>query len=226
MSTATAFKYYRAFPFCPSPQFPQPGTVSNLSLSDVMAFYWNLETFELTFAGTITRGVNVFGIGQSITAFPPAGTFMDQGLFLGGGMFPDSPTAVPFASLPQSPRTPVERVCVNSSFADSFAGRLNYSDSAAPGLNSARFGFGVSSDTANPGMYCVDYDILVGLTYTIAPGSYIQCAFVHAGVDPSPPDASGSYVIGGITFPWDFYGNAGDSFAGIDLSATSSSFTY
>jgi hypothetical protein len=62
MSTATAFRYIRPFPFCPGASSPGANFdyVGGLSLADAMSWFWNTEDLSFTTSGTV-NGVSIGG---------------------------------------------------------------------------------------------------------------------------------------------------------------------
>lgn len=219
MSTATRFVSVGYFPYSLPSEVAQPGTVSNLTLAQVMDFFWNLETFSLTFTGTVTNGSGTYNFGQTATAFPPAGTVMDQGKFYQGGPFPAASSVVSFASLPQAALQPWQRVCQTGTFFG-----FRYNKSSAPGTNFIDLSFEVATDLSNAGKYAIAYQLSALLNGS---GGLSGVFFQQPGGGSGGTlGNSGNMTIGGISFPWEFYYDPPDTFTGGTLSATSTSFTY
>jgi len=91
MSTATAFRHHRPFPFCPeSGSFPASFDYVDVSLSDAMALWWNLEAVEFVTAGSkggaTINFTNTIGPTQSL-GFTPT-TLVKGGSYYGSGTAP------------------------------------------------------------------------------------------------------------------------------------------
>lgn len=230
MSSSSRFVSVGHFPWCLSSVAAGDGVVSNLTLAQVMEFWWNLETFTLTFTGTLTdrSGMLTYDFGQTLTAFPPSSTAnetaLTEGKFYQASLFPAASSFVALASLPQSPVAPRDRVCS----ADALFG-LYFREPISANKWVELF-FRVFTDATNSGKYAIQYEIDVNFAKNDG-GRHVGCVFLQPGVwgAGTPPDNTGSMTIGGISFPWEFYvahSDGPDTFTGGTLSATSTSFTY
>lgn len=226
--TATAHFASRGFfPFCLEEFTPGDGIVGDLTLDKVMAFYWKLETYSLSFAATVTHGPDVHAFAETVTVFPPSATSMDQGKFLKGGLMPEDTGVLAIASLPQSARKPHERVCTADAPRQTSAGAFLFSRIADAGTFYCSLGFGIGRDAVNAGKYVIEYNLDVLMTHTIVPGNYIIGYFQHPGGGSGGIlSDTGTFTIGGIAFPWELYVGTGDTTAGVSLTATSSNFTF
>lgn len=96
MSTATAFKYYRPFPFCPE-EISLTGEFDyvDVSLATAMSLYWNLE--DLSFSTTGTRGpasinwTTTLGATESLPFTPSAINSKLGAYYDGSGTPADAP---------------------------------------------------------------------------------------------------------------------------------------
>lgn len=222
MTAAAHFSSRGFFPFCLDTLTPGNGVVGNLTLAEVMDFYWKLETYTFTFAGTVTRGPDSFNFGQTATNFPPAASVCNEGKFLLGSLYPDSTTFAAFASLPQSARKPFERVCVSTAFAPQFGGEIIFRKS---GESQISFVGGPNIDGVNSGKYAIAYQIRGDFRQATAPNITANFYEPGAGSGGTLSD-TGTVTIGGIAFPWELYVATGDTTSGVSLTATSSNFTF
>jgi hypothetical protein len=227
MSVATAFIFPRLFPFCvddESAYYSGTGTdfdyVGNLTLAEVMALFWNLETFTIETAGTITDAGGSAGGATSLTLNPIAGTPWDEGY--SEGAWYDFGTVTAFASWPAF-RAPRDRICHDYAATPGAIASIDVADSGGNG--SAFLDLALSTDPSNAGKYRL----------------YYRFQFVPARTGSSPPTltfsnpasnlataiASGTFAIGGITLNWEANDqDAGTTPAGLDMTASSSDFTY
>lgn len=228
MSTATAFIFPRSFPFCAE---DISGTVNsaasyldNLTLAEVMAFAWNLESFTLTPAGSVTNGSETTAAPPEITINPMAGTNVTHGEFNDGSMwFGDSASYTTLGALPAM-RTPVERICQPSQTVTGCLLDFNVGD---PGTRLGfELGFWIGTDPLNSGKYRLYYRLDANtddaLTQTVEL-YWDNSSTTPGGLDPA---GSGTITIGGFNFPWYAYCSAGDTPSGVGLTASSTSFTY
>lgn len=251
MSTATRFQHHRPFPFCPS--VPVMGiykydTVYDLSLEAVMRFYWNLKSVTFTFAATATmiydrphedplyyytHATGTIGIG------PPqaTGDFLNLVVWLASG------AAIPyyeseshtFSDVPFSTTSPRERICGGSTVL-SLRADYDWPTTAAPEFPTLfRSDFVVRSDPDRPGRFAIEYrlDALAGNYYL--GGTPGRLGWSNpANISTSHPPYivnTGSFTIGGVSFPYVCFGNAGSypisfTYTGGTMSATSSDYTY
>ncbi len=238
MSTATRFKYYRPFPFCPFPFSGTPGGSSfdNVSLADAMALAWNCENVQIDCTGTLVKG--------PFPGSPTVKTLVgDTTLYLNplnasapfdrGGSAPQM--ALPVyndgsghtAPLPgPNVKQPKERVCYERFVADDFIAQMNGGVSTDPsiGENSFSFQIGINADAVNAGKYVISFGLDVFRIYD--PFVY-DLALRFSTADTGGWLSSGTFSLFGYTIPWYFYTfGSYDTATGINVSATSSSFTY
>ena len=230
MSTATKFVSLGNFPFC-----PLTSSISNpITLSQAMEFYWNLETFSLSFSGTLTNSYGTFDFSQSTTAFPPSASFMNQGRFYVGGPFPSNPTVVSLSSLPSNPKQPRERVCYPQEDPNGYTPiytyypfGFRYSKSGSVGDNFVDVSFWIFNDTVDPTKWFVAFHLQTIFTSSVLL-NYMQAFFTNFD-DPTitSPWQTGTITIGGLSFAWkSAYGPSITSATGGTMSATSTNFTY
>lgn len=231
MSTATRFKYIRPFPFCVADQsaYFSGGRfdyVGNLTLTQVMAFYWNLETFTITTTGFASSD-NTTSCGGLIVLFPVSSSApFDQGGAEGvwyGEVV--APTAFGSFSALTSPR---ERVCTPGSldYAHGFFAGLSGEDSGNI-ANNFSLSFAISTDPDNTGKYRLYYNLRIDYEDDSPPEGGPLIRFYNPNEDSGTVLASGTFTIGGITMNWECsdFGTSG-SHSGLGLSATSSDYTY
>ena len=240
MSTATAFRHHRPFPFCPaapSRAVYRFDTITNLTLADVMSFYWNLESVAFTFAAT---GDATFGSTHFYSAAtgtvgigPPqrTGNFVNLDYWAYNGAIARAASGTNFSDLPSTTTAPRDRVCGNSILFDA---DCRYSGDASlvgfPHL--FQMSFIVCSDPVHSGRYAIEY------RFVIAAGSYTTGQ--HPRIVWSNPSYSGAaaplyinagfFTLGGISFPWGCYGNVHTPYSvvytGGTMTCTSSNYTY
>lgn len=225
MSVTDRFISIGSFPFCLSSATPGDGVVGNLTLAEVMEFFWNLETFTLTVAGTVQSADTVltYDMGQTLTAFPPGATateaVMDEGRFYVGSLFPTAASFVAFASLPQDSNDPRTRVCS----ADALYG-FEYRRAGA-GSHVLRILFRPHTDDTNVGKYAIAYEIDSLFTKNSGGRSATGVFQEPGGGSGGTLYNTGTITIAGIAFPWEFYADNPPVVNGT-LSASSTSFTY
>lgn len=233
MSTAAAFKFRQPFPFCVtdiSSSVPsQANHVDNLTLSEAMAFAWNLETFTLTTSGTCTNGVrtNDGAMSLCVAPFSSSTRFNRSSLQDNCMWYGDSFAETLFASWPDI-RQPIERVCLS---AQSVAGCLIDTAPLGPsggGFNnvSGNLAFWIGTDPVNSGKYRIYYIIFMESNDSID-GSTSIAWFDKSALTGFTSFNSGSVTICGQVFSyWAFRANSSISAIGGTMSASSGSFTY
>lgn len=211
MSTATAFKYYRPFPFCPV-EFT-PDNYVDVTLAEAMALYWNLENLE--FVTTGTRGpasinwTTTFGAVESLPFTPDTETL--------SGSYYDGTAP---ASEPRS------RVCYND--IDLFLERTATASPIGDGTKllelSLRFGKTPSAETIR-----IRYYFRFRHAFTDDDSNDIIVTSPVTGISGTPP-SSGTISILGIPMDWQGGGltdsGATWSTETATLAVTSSAFTY
>jgi hypothetical protein len=230
MSTATAFRFIQAFPFC-AEVLVSPGAtdyIDNLALSDVMAFYWNTENFAFTTTGTATVGVSTANGTGTTTLNPVGSTIFDRGGFIDGGWYPVVTTATLWASWPAM-KQPLERVCAEQLLGPGIVARWLGDLSTNGGIGGFQFIFLIAIDPVNAGKYRLYYQFLVEYT---APPAAPDSAVIRwanpliAAIGPYTVVASGTFSFNGLTFDYVCSKTAGASSTGGTMSATGSLFTY
>ena len=210
MSTATAFRHHRPFPFCPTSGTIYPDHV-DVTLAAAMAFYWNLE--GISFTSTGAKGVVdvnwtvTLGATPDFSASPFAGTGTGSGAYYVTG-----PAASP----------PINRACSSSH-------ALLYLETATSGAKtySLTFVFLITA-SGNPALPVrIQYSLIMG-AYEGA-DSMIICGPNYGSVFIGTIPSSGTISILGIPFGWIGGGYDGmDTWTGetVTLSCASSAFTY
>ncbi len=190
----------------------------NLSLTQVMAFYWDLETFTITTAGSISGGSGfTSGIG-SVTLNPIGGSPFNRGT-TEGAWFGQLLTNTVWASFPTF-LVPRSRVCNSYNPSAGFVGYLS-GDQSTHTANNFTVGFAISTDPSNAGKYRLYYSV----RFDFVTGASLR--FVNPAGNTGRVLASGSYSISGISLNWqatDF--STATSSSGLSVSATSGSYTY
>ncbi len=243
MSVATAFKHHRAFPFCP----PLPtGTftfdiVDNLTLAEVMAFYWKLEGAAFTFAATgdvfngsthtYSAATGTVGIG------PPqrTGNFanLDSWHYAGAIARPAAGTA--FSDLPATTTAPRDRVCAGSLILD--AAHSYTGDASAVGFpHTFRMEFWVKRSGTFANRYAIEYRFLIAAGNFYSGGTYACIAWINTSYGSAASSTllyinSGFFTLGGILFPWGCYGNSYTSplsvtYTGGTMTCTSTNYSF
>lgn len=229
MSTAAAFKYPRAFPFCVGNESGASYSfVRNLTLAEAMGFYWNLEDLAFAFVGTVTEtGNGTTSFTGNISFSPPTVSGDANNLTLAD--FFDSGMLVPTASsgigsLP-SPRKPRERVCLQNSanavIACQFSG-----DQTTHKIDQFGLSIAVFKDSINSGKYSLGYSFLMQAGQASRPvvaikNPALSISNVYTRI------GTGTFSISGKSFDYECWFTTGyTSFTGGTMSVTSTSFTY
>lgn len=206
MSTATAFKYPGLFPFCAKNIAANLGSawdhIGNLTLAQVMAFYWNLEDFTLTTSGTAANGPTTDCTGtirlNPITSCSPFAQGYSEGPWYGS-----NPSAIAFTSFPAF-RQPNQRVCEVPT-SPLFPGLVgNIAGELSSGPNEATFdiAFYIGTDPSNAGKYRLYYFLrIVYEGFDVEPGPTIE--FTNPARNTGAVLASGTFSLGSLTFNWE-----------------------
>jgi hypothetical protein len=231
MSTATAFRYPRSFPFCVadisgsiSSQFEY---VDNLSLADVMGFFWNLETLEFVTSGSATgpnttNCAGLFSINP-VTSNTPCVEGRAYGYWYG-----EVTSNTAWSSFPAF-RQPVGRVCYG--YSDPAVQLMSYLEGFyfAAGVFEAYAGvsFRVGLDPVNAGKYVLYYAFSFEFEDLTVEDGGPYIVFSNPSGNAGAVLASGTISVGGFTMGWEAtdFGTA-SSHTGLGLSASSSYFTY
>ncbi len=256
MSVAASFAALDVFPLClktsAAIDAAFPGSfrwARNLTLAQVMSFYWNLETFALTTSasasGTFPGGGG--GTAYSITAngtltFSPLGATGDwtEDTFFGnfsvtgvtGWVRADSDGSIPLGRTSTKPR---DRVC-SVDYSITVGPQAAYfigEDSRGGTYASCDFQFIIATDSVNSGKYAVGYSFHAKFVSTPITPTFFYISYRHAG-SGSPPSSvfnTGSFTIGGVSF--DYWcetdlppTSTGFTTSGGTMVATSSDYTY
>ncbi len=225
MSVADKFGFKQTFPFCEKDlsSYFSGGVydfVDNLTRAQVMAFYWNLETFTISTAGSATNGFTTSGIGN-VTLNPLTSSSFDEG-DSEGAWFGQVLGGVAFGSFPAI-HTPRERVCNAYDPTHGLIGYLSGDEAAHPLDRTFNVAFAISTDPGNAGKFRLYYHFFFDYTDGAGPSlTYGNPAFIFA-----PILASGTFTLGGITMNWEVT-DAGTSsgHSGLNMTASSSDYTY
>lgn len=237
MSTATAFIFPRSFPFCAEDISGDVDSnlshVGNLTLAEVMAFAWNLETFTLTPTGTTTRPP-IDDDPELTTVDPPTFTLSPlasnylthAGTFYDGMWFGDAFAFTALASCPEI-RTPVERICEAAPPITGGLLAIEAVDALSLPDRYVLVEFWIGTDPSNSGKYRLYYAFDI-----VAYSSVTDTVSLQWSNESSPPGGgftsagSGTITIAGITLNWYAYCTTGSTPSGVGLTASSTSFTY
>ncbi len=226
MSTATPFRFKQPFPFCiGSAASTGSDSVSNLTLAQVMPFFWNLETVTFTTTGTATTGFGVTTNCAStaslnpVTSSTPFTIGGSEGCWYGNVSYPTALGSFPVF------KTPIERVCAaitSSGFGEIANFQMDYS--AVPNFAQFYMNFNIGNDPVNTGKYVLLY--------------FFQFRFDHsagAAIEMANPNgasgtvlASGTLSIGGITLNYEITDVASlvVSSSGLGIGVADGFFTY
>lgn len=236
MSTATAFKYQSAFPFCATDISAEVGSASyvgNLTLTQVMAVAWNIENLAFATVGSATitgtppdPDVTVNG-AMSFALNPLACNRVDRGrltnvsMWFGNTLSPDTV----WASWPAF-RDPDERVCYPYEVTNKGCLVEMYGDNLS-GNQDMRLHLYVGTDPSNAGKYRLYYNFYFHCGASGAAG-LVDIAWTSGNTPFGYTDfSSGTVTIAGISLNWRSYYTTGATPSGSGaLTLTASSFTY
>lgn len=230
MSVTTAFLHLGAFPFCAADiESIVNGNASyldNLDLADVMAFAWNIETFELTTSGSADIGGNVADGDMTFEMNPMGSNVTTQAELNDECMwFPTVSGMTPYGSWPAI-REPYERVCTGTQSVQGALLDLNADDGGSPVISQAEIGFWCGTDPINSGKYRLYYRLLMSAVDPTLGTTEIQWDN-RSSVSGKTAFSNGTITLGALTFDWYSYYTTGATPSGTgDMTATSGSFTY
>lgn len=246
MSTATRFKFHQPFPVCIKTTAECDAIsvahdwVRNLTLTQVMAFFWNLETFTLTTAASVSATGYSGTANGTFTLSPLAvsGDWTED--FFGANNTPpvsvngwievDGTTAeLAFGDVSTQPR---ERVCHQPLFKGAVALYLLGQDTRGSDYSYCYFDLIVARDSVNAGKYAIGHYMLADFPIFDVSGTPTPSGY-HLGFSTrlTAGFGSGTFTLGGITFPYHFgttlpSGTPGYTATGGTVTATSSNYTY
>ena len=227
MSTATAFKYQSAFPFCAADMSSATyDVVAGLTLTQLMDFFWNVEDVQITTAGSSTGfapHTHTASCAGSFKHDPPTATgdytsITAWAYNISSSLVPaDAGPAI--SDLPVATTNPVDRVCRSS------AGLMNVSASGSSAYLTSDFNVQLfaSIDPSDATKYAIAY------RFFIPAGDFYGAVVAFSNPAYGAQSTSGSYTTGtfsinGLTFNWRCYYN--DNFSGASMSASMTKFTY
>lgn len=240
MSTATSFKSIGSFPLCPA---GDSSTfyyyVRNLTLQQVMSFYWNTETFTITTSASAsgtyppTTGTYYSGTANGTLTLSPLGVTGDftQDTFAGatGTAGWLKSTSGASYSLGQNSTQPKGRVCVPHPFTAPYALYLYGNDSTKLNRTFFTFDFSIAKDSVNAGKFCIGYSYNVGFGFSGV--GLTQYNIFYQPTSSGNHFNSGTFQINGVTFP--YYcstdlppSSSGFTTSGGTMTVTSSNYTY
>jgi len=229
MSLTTAFKFAEPFPFCVSDISGSPGSadyISNLTLTQVMDFYWNVESVTIDTVGTGTNGAASINATQASVMSPPSSTYFTQGSIDNGGWFPTFNTDELFVDWPPI-NEPYERVCYGTQASGIDGYVVRWTMNLGDGFNSLNISFILSQDPSNPGNYRLYYLFIIDYWgFSGADSALLRWANPAVGAGPYTPITTGTFTVNGLTFNYASYANSGTSTTGGTMSATSSAYSY
>lgn len=230
MSTATAFKFPRLFPFCPSN--PTGSYVGSLTLAQVMAFWWNLEYAELftsaTLGGTYlgsSMGCSATGQFELITPGNCSGDWSATNCGAYATFNGSALSTTTFAAVARAPRS---RMCFT--FPTVMSAQRSSDASGANGEKNILLTFAVRLDPVNAGYYAIEYLLFINSRSPFVGGASASLTFQDTNPGSNIIN-SGSFTIAGVSFPyWCSWsgpvGYSSVSTAGGTINALSSLFTY
>ncbi len=228
MSTAAHFATLSPFPFCVPAWDGTSAYAGGKTLAEAMALFWNLETFTITTAGSISEAGRSATIDGTFTLSPfsMTGAFADRTAYANGcaAMLQNSSGGIDPS---QTSRPPRERVCAPGAWAYPLpvvaVGAGSY-----PNLD---IGLGVCIDPSDATKFAITYgfDAYFLVPATGSPYDIIVVSSVpFTGSDLL---ASGTITICGVVIPWYIYHDTQPpgvtvTATGFGVTATSSNFTY
>lgn len=232
---ALNFNYYRPFPFCPPSSSTTPGGtwdyVSDLTLTQAMALYWNLSTLTVTTGGTRTVGSAVAGGSYShqlLDTLSISSNLFTHGSFYIDSWFPyTSSTALGSWS---NKKEPYQRVCFDdhSLYAGKVADYYLYTTGITGDASTLAFELAIGQDsTANK--YRLYYRFTFTYQMTVSPDTAnIQIINPSNSVTGSVTyNNSGSITLQGHTLSWDSYVDTNSGSTGtISAACYTSDYTY
>jgi hypothetical protein len=242
VSNTPKFNYAGLFPVCPIPN-PSPSNwdsyIDNLDISQVMPFFWSLESFTLTTVGTVTTvapdphpGTANYGFSFVLNPMSCSAVFDLAQIYSGGFFFGKDAAQGAFSGMPLG-RIPRARVCgptgPSISALDVFYAFLFNSSNFSCFANLA---FAIGTDPVNGGKFRIYSTIKIDCRPASGGGLMLWQTIPPAGGYSSWISiTNGTLVIGGITFPWYSSYRAGGgspvaTYTGGTLSATSLNYTY
>lgn len=222
MSVADRFISIGSFPFCVEDlsAYTSADYIGNLTLAQVMAFYWNLETFTITTSGTASNGVSTSCTGSIVLNSPSSSTPFATGTSTSTWFGSVGSTA--FSSFPAI-RVPRSRICAAA--VSSFGNVGAFSGWAVSIATPPDFSltFGIGTDPSNAGKYRIYYQFTV--RFKTGTGPLIQ--FQNPANAGAPVWASGTFSFGSLSFNWEATDlGSSSSRSGLGMSGSSSDYTY
>ena len=238
MSTTAHFATLSPFPFCVPARDGIGGYVGGKTLEEAMTLFWNLETFTITTAGSISEYDSRTGttysasIGGTFTLSP----FSITGAFAVGTGYANGCAAMQQNSSGgidpgQTSRAPRERVCAPSVWAYP----LPVFDVGVIGWPSMGVELGICIDPSDSTKFAVTYGLNADFPVP-AIGSPYDFILVSSMPFTGYEDiydllANGTITICGVVIPWYIYHDAHPpevtvTATGLGVTATSSNFTY
>lgn len=224
MSTAAPFVSIGSFPWCVT-DLGSGGTanfIDNLTLDQVMAFYWNIETISFTTSGTSTASSATAG-GTFTTAINPASSgFFTRGFVSGGGWFTVVSGNTALASFPAI-NQPMDRCCL--------AGGQNLvvdmGMDNGDGQSQMSLELLIGTDSGNVGKYRLYYFFIFDYYKQVGSDTAeIRWCNPALSFGSFISIATGTFSISGLTFNYKCGKLTGTSSTGGTMTASSSSFTY
>lgn len=223
MSTAAAFNAFGPFPFCVADVSGNAALttfdfVGNLSMSSVMAFYWNLESFSISSGGTASDGVNTVNATTTAVLNPVTSSTPYTTGYSGGAWY-DQASSVNLSSF-AAIKVPRSRVCNPLAVSEAFPDIGFIAMQATNNFFQIRFV--VSQDPSNAGKFRLYYELI----HENISGA-VELDFYNPANNSGAVLSSGTFSIDSITMNWEATDQGtSTSHSGISFSATSSSYTY
>lgn len=232
MSTAQKFGFKQPFPLCLEVVDSGSDYVGGLTLAQIMALFWNLETFTLSTDAT-AHMVSSLGPIWDVSAvgdivFSPISTTGDWtpiDTFLNIGVFKDFYAGT--VGYSQTSKAPINRVC------NSTIGWFTFGTGGSSSGNTPFVDLILTQkiDPLDATKYAVEYDMFVANASTFHDGDSVTVGFTPSGGFGNVIN-TGVFTISGIDFPYvcscdrSTGGSLTVTTTGGTLSATSSDYTY
>lgn len=232
MSTASSFVSIGSFPFC-VPAYTFGDYVGGLTLAQVMAFFWNLETATFSFAATaqltVTPPGTVVNVSMTgdlvLSPLDTTGDLTAIDTFSNSGVTKDFwSSTVAYSAVSKAPR---DRVCNIVPLWFIF-GTGGLSSATAPYCEML---FDVCIDPGDSTKYAIMYNIFCNNNANAA-GEFISLYFFPTASGSVNTLNTGTFTLAGITFPYACTcsratsGSAVVTTTGGTLTCSSSNYSY
>ncbi len=224
MSTAAKFLFYNPLPWCPtSLSATLFDHVDNLTIDQVMAFYWNAETLQFSTVGTATRFSATVNGTRTADINPIGSTFFTEGSISAGGWYPSVAGNTAFASWPPI-NPPRSRVCQVTGSGSC----VNLSMDNGDGNSGLSLSLLIGTDPVNTGQFRIYYFYYLDYWGFGGGGDNVELRFQNQAQPTTGMTtiSTGTFTVLGYTFNYRSLKSPLASHTGGTMSATSSSYTY